>query len=157
MKKTSTFLFALLSACLLFAGCSTPSRVGGINVTVVGFKADETSTVATHAIMTLRFTSENVNPVALTSTSHELYLAKHLVAKAENATAVGIPPLGTMTLDVHFNLDDPGIVRQILSVSDEPPYRLESTLFFTEDDSKRRVKVSAEGKVAIQGLEQAAR
>jgi len=157
MKSVSLLLFSLLSAGLLLTGCTTLPRVSGVTVTLVGFRPDETSTVPTHAIMTLKFTSENVNAVGITSTTHELYLGKRYAGKAENLSPVGLPPMGTITQDVTFNLEEPGVVRQILSVTNEPPYRLETTLFYTEDDSKRRLKVTSEGKVALIGLEQAAR
>lgn len=157
MKPVSLLLFSLLSAGLLLTGCATPPRVSGVTVTVVGFRPDETSTVPTHAIMTLKFTSENVNAVGITSTTHKLYLGKRYVGKAENLAPVGLPPMGALTQDVAFNLEEPGVVRQLLSVTSEPPYRLETTLFYTEDDSKRRLNITSEGKVALLGLEQAAR
>jgi hypothetical protein len=49
------------------------------------------------------------------------------------------------------------VVRQILSFTDQAPYRLESTLFYSEGEDKHQVKVSAEGKVPLLGLEHAAR
>ena len=155
MKPVSLLLFSLFSACAFFAGCATPPRATGVTVTVVGFRSDEAS--PNRAIMTLKFASENVNPIALTSTSHQLYFGDRLVGKAENANPVGIPPMGTMTQDVTFELQNPGIVRQFLSVSDEAPYRLETIIYFTEDDMKRHLKLSADGKVALNGLEAAAR
>jgi LEA14-like dessication related protein len=157
MKSISLLLFSVLSAGLLLSGCATAPQVSGVSVTVVGFRPDETSPVQTRAIMTLKFTSENVNGVGITSTTHELYLGKRYVGKAENPVAVGIPPMGSLTQDVVFNLEEPGVVRQVLSLTSEPPYRLETTLFYTDDGSKRRLKVTSEGKVALLGLEQAAR
>jgi LEA14-like dessication related protein len=155
MKPVSLLLFSLFSACIFFTGCATPPRATGITATVVGFRSEEST--PNRATMTLKFTSENVNPIALTSTSHVLYFGDREVGKAENPNPIGIPPLGTTTQDVTFELENPAAVRQFLSVSDEAPYRLETTLYFTEDDMKRHLKVSADGKVALIGLEAAAR
>jgi len=157
MKSVSPLLFALLSAGLLFAGCASPPRASGISVTVTGFRAVEAATVPTQAIMILTFTSENVDSVGLTHTSHKLYLNKRYVGQALNENPVGVPPMGTVNQEVTFNLEDAGVVRQILSFTDQAPYRLESILFYTEGDDKHQIKVSSEGKVPLLGLEHAAR
>jgi hypothetical protein len=98
-----------------------------------------------------------VDAVALTRTSHRLYLGDRYVAKAENPNPIGLPPMGTVTQDVTFNLEDAVVVRQLLSVADQAPYRLETTIYYTEDDSQHQLKVVSNGKVALLGLEQAAR
>lgn len=157
MKSVSLLLLAVLSVGLLLVGCATPPKASGISVTVTGFRADETASVPTHAFMTLTFTSENVEAVGLTHTTHKLYLNKRFVGQALNENPVGVPPLGTVTQEVSFNLEDAGVVRQILSFTDQAPYRLESTLFYTEGDNKSQIKVTSEGKVPLLGLEHAAR
>ena len=157
MKSASLLVCSLLGVCLLLAGCATPPRATGVTVTIVGFRAAENSPVQTRAIMTLRFTSENVNALGFTSSTHELYLADHFVGKVENKAPVGLPPMGGVNLDVAIDLENPGIVRQILSVADLAPYRLVTVLYYTDGDDKVQVKVKSEGKIAIQGLEAAAR
>jgi hypothetical protein len=157
MKSVSLLLFAVVSTGLLLAGCASPPKAAGISVTVTGFRADETDSVPTHAIMTLTFTSENVEAIGLTHTTHKLYFTNRYVGQAENPNPVGVPPLGTVNQDVTFNLEDPGVVRQILSVADQAPYRLETTLYYSEGDTKHQLKVTSEGKVPLLGLEHAAR
>ena len=107
--------------------------------------------------MTLTFASENIDAIGFTRTTHELYLGGHFVGKTENLTPVGLPPMGSANLDVAIDLENPGIVRQILSVADLSPYRLVTVLYYTDGDEKAQVKISFEGKIAIQGLESAAR
>lgn len=157
MKPAFRLFFALLGVCALLAGCATPPKATGVSVSVVGFRAAESSPVQTRAIMTLRFASENVNALGFTGSTHELFLNKRFVGKAVNASAVGLPPMGSVTVDVALDLEDPGVVRQILSFTDLSPYRLVSILNYTDADSKVHVKVTEEGKVALLGLESAAR
>ena len=107
--------------------------------------------------MSVTFTSENVDAIGLTHTTHRLYLTGRYVGQAENPNPVGVPALGTVSQDVVFNLEDASVVRQILSVADQAPYRLETTLYYTEGDTKHQIKVTSEGKVPLQGLEHAAR
>ncbi len=157
MKPASLLLSSLFGVCVLLAGCATPPKATGVSVTIVGFREAVNSPVATRAIMTLKFSSENVDALGFTSTTHQLYLADRYVGKAENTAAVGIPPQGSVTVDVTLDLENPGVVRQVLSVADETAYRLETVLHYTDGDDKVQVKVHGEGKVALLGLESAAR
>ena len=157
MKPASLLFCSLLGVCVLLAGCATPPKATGVTVTVTGFRSPENSPVQTRAIMSLHFASENMNALGFTRTTHELYLSGHFVGKTENNAPVGLPPMGGANLDVAIDLENPGIVRQILSVADQSPYRLVTVLYYTDGDDKVQVKVTSEGKIAIQGLEQAAR
>ena len=156
MKTASVLLSSLLGVCLLLAGCASPPKATGVTVTVTGFR-DADGSPQNHAIMSLHFASENVNSVGFTSTTHELYLNDRFVGKAENLSPVGLPALGGVNLDVNLVLENPGVVRQILSFADKSPYRLVTVLHYTDGDDKVQVKVTAEGRVALLGLEQAAR
>ena len=158
MKLASLFISSLLGICLLAVGCSTVPKATGVTVTVTSIRpVDDSSPVATRAIMTLRFSSENVNALGFTSTSHSLFLNGRYVGKAENTSPIGLTPQGSATQDVTLQLEKPEIVRQLLSVSDDAHYRLESVLFYTDDDAKVRVKTAADGKIDLHGLEPAAR
>jgi hypothetical protein len=157
MKTASLLLCSLLGLSALLAGCATPPKAAGVTVTVVGFREVENSPVATRAIMTLHFASESLEPLGFIHTTHQLYLSDRFVGKANNLTAVGIPPQGSVNVDVTIDLENAGVVRQILSVADLAPYRLETVLFYTEGDDQIQVKIRSEGKVALLGLESAAR
>jgi LEA14-like dessication related protein len=157
MKTASFLLCSLLGACVLWSGCATPPKATGVTVTVTGFRDAVNPPVQTQAIMTLHFASENVNAVGFTRTVHELYLNNRFVGKAENLSPVGLPPMGSANVDVAIVLSEPGVVRQILSFADKSPYRLVTVLHYTDGEDKVQVKVTAEGSVALLGLEQAAR
>lgn len=158
MKSVPFFLFSLLATALLLVGCASVPKATGVTVTVTGFRpVAESSPVTTRAIMTLRFTSENVNAVGLTGSSHRLFLNGHYVGKAENTAPIGLPPQGTVSQDVTLDLEKPEIVRLSLSVAAEASYRLESVLYYTEGEDKLRIKTNYDGKIALQGLEAAAR
>jgi len=156
MKTASLLLGSLLVAGVLLASCATPPKATGVTVTVTGFR-DAEGSPQNRAIMTLHFASENVTAVGFTRTVHELYLNDRFVGKTENLTPVGLPPMGSVNLDVPLALENSGVVRQILSFSDKAPYRLVTVLHYTDGDDKVQIKVTAEGKVELLGLEQAAR
>ena len=156
MKTASLLLGSLLGVCVLLAGCASPPKATGVTVTVTGFR-DADGAPQNRAVMTLHFVSENVTALGFTSSLHELYLNDRFVGKAENLSPVGLPPMGSVNLDVNLVLENPGVIRQILSFADKSPYRLVTVLHYTDGDDKVQVKVTAEGKVALLGLEQAAR
>lgn len=157
MKSVPFFLCSVLAA-LVFTGCTSVAKLNGISVVVTGFRpAEESSPAATHAIMSLKFVSENVNATALTGSSHRLFLNGHYAGKAENTAPVGLAPQGVVMQDVTLELEKPETVRLALSVSSEASYRLESVLHYTEGEDQQRVKTSYEGKIDLHGLESAAR
>ena len=157
MKLFPAFLPALLGACVLLAGCATPPKFGAVNVTLVGFRPSDDPTVTGRAIMTLRFTSEGVNAAAFTHSTHSLSLNGAHLGKAVNPNPFGLPPEGTMTLDMTVVLDDPGVVRRVLAVSDQARYSLDSVLYYTDGEHTAWLKSHAEGSTPIAGLEAAAR
>jgi len=157
MKSVPFFLCSVLAA-LLVTGCTSVPKLNGITVTVTGFRpVEESSPVSAHAIMSLKFVSENVNAAGLTGSSHRLFLNGHYAGKAENTAPIGLAPQGVVNQDVILDLEKPEIVRLSLSVSAEANYRLESVLYYTEGEDKLRVKTSYEGKIDLHGLESAAR
>ena len=158
MKSVPFFLCSALAAALLLTGCASVPRATGISVVVSGFRpVDESGTATGHAIMTLKFVSENVNAVGLTGSSHRLFLNGRYAGKAENPSPVGLAPQSSTTQDVTLELEKPEIVRLAVSVGAEASYRLESVLFYTEGDDKLRIKTNYEGKIPLRGLESAAR
>ena len=157
MKSVSLLFLSVLATGLFLAGCASVPKATGVSITLVGFRPVDESATTTKAVMTLRFTSENVNALAFTGSSHQLYLNDRLVGRAENTTPIGIPAQGTISQDVIINLEKPEVVRQCLSVSDQAIYRMENVLFFTDDQGKIRIKSNSNGKIDLHGLEAAAR
>ena len=157
MKSVSLLFLSVLVTGLFLPGCASVPKATGVTVTIVSFRPIDESAVTTKAVMTLRFTSENVNALAFTGSSHQLYLSGRYVGRAENTAPIGMPAQGTITQDVIIELEKPEVVRQILSVADEGNYRLETVLYFTDEEHKIRIKSKSEGKIALHGLEAAAR
>ena len=157
MKSVSLLLLSVLGTGLFLAGCASVPKATGVSVTIVSFRPVDESSAATKAVMTLRFSSENMNALAFTGSSHKLYLADYYVGKAQINAPIGVPAQGTITQDVVLDLEKPEIVRQILSVADEAKYRLETVLFFTDNEDKLQIKSKSEGKIPLHGLEAAAR
>jgi hypothetical protein len=156
MKLVPILFVSLLGWCVLLTGCGGVPKLGGITVSVTGFRPAEASQPPTHAIITLRFTSENLNAIAFSGSSHKLYLNGSYIGTVTDDTPLGLPPQGTVIHEVTFNLENPGVVRQALSVSDQASYRLESALYFSDIEEKRRIKTVYEGSVTLHGLEAAA-
>ena len=156
MKLVPLLFVSLLGLCVLLTGCGGVPKVGGFTVSVAGFRAIEAASPVNRAVITLRFTSENLVALAFSGSSHKLYLNGSYVGQVKDETPLGLPPLGTATHDVTFTLENPGVVRQGLSLSDQASYRLESVLYYDDLGEKHQVKTNYEGIVALHGLEAAA-
>jgi hypothetical protein len=160
MKPIPLLLSALLGCCLLLTGCSTTaSEVGGITVSVDGFRKYDASPAPTKAIMILRFTSENTRGIGFSGSTHRVFLNGTLVGTAVNSNPIGLPPLESITQDVVIDLVNPAAVKQAKAVAGDNPsrYRVESVLRFTINEDKAKVTSVFEGTVDLRGLDTPAR
>jgi LEA14-like dessication related protein len=155
MKLVPTLLCLVLGCCALLPGCSTPPKLSGMTVTLMGIRPASSVAGDAHAIMTLRVSSENVNAIALSGSSHKFYLNGSYVGKAESDVPIGLPPLGSVTQDLRLNIENPAVVRQAVAAHDQPPasYRLESVLRVTDNEELLQVKSKFDGSISLRALE----
>ena len=159
MKLAPTLLVSLLGACAFLSGCATPDKVSGITVSLAGFRPADAALRETRPIMTLRFTSEDVSAVAISGSSHKIYLNGKYAGKATVDTPLGLTALGTAIQEVPIDLENPALVKQAMAVPGQPlaRYRVESVLHIADSEEKFQIKTSFEGSISLRGLEAAAR
>ena len=159
MKLTSSLALLLLGASVFLPGCRSLPRISEVLVNVTGFRPAASSQPGNHAIMTLTVANEGVNAIALSSSTHNVYLNGSYVGKAVSDAAIGLPALASQTCDVTLVIENPAVVRQALTGPDQPMarYRVESVLQFDEGEDKFHLKANGEGRVDVRGLEAAAR
>ena len=124
----------LVICALVVAGCSSgPSFRGSVNVTLLDIRPTDTSLAANQAPLTLRFTNESIAPLGYSKSNHKLYLNGKYAGKIESTRPFGIPPQSSITLEVTFDVEDAGLIRQLASsgAAQMVSYRLESMLFQT--------------------------
>jgi LEA14-like dessication related protein len=157
MKLVPLLLFSLLGAGAFLPGCTSPAKVSGITVSVDGFRLVAAAPVQTRVIMILRFTSEDVNAVAFSSSSYKLYLNGHYIGKAANDTPIGLPAMGSGTMEVTVVFDKPDLVKQIAHEQPKAKYRLESVLRAIDSEENFEIKTISDGSVDVRELAGAAR
>jgi LEA14-like dessication related protein len=155
MKLASPLLCFLLGGGMLLAGCSMAPKLGGVTVSIAGIRPAGAAAGHDRAILTLRFTSENVNAIAFSASTHKLYLNGSYVGKAESDQPIGLQPLVSVTQDVTVIFENPAVVRQAMATHDRPPasYRLESVLRFFDNEEKFQFKSQSDGSLSLQALE----
>lgn len=146
------FLFAALA--FVFAGCGSVPRLGGISVQLVDLRPADVTALETKAIMTLRFTNENVIALGFSGSTHRLFINGQYVGKAVNDRSLGLAALTTVTQDVTIYLENGALLRQLIQVAHDGAvkYRLESSLAQTIGDRRNRIDTSSEGSVALPGF-----
>lgn len=156
MKLSASF-FLLLALVAWFTGCNSGGGRGGVTVTLVDFKPAGTALPETRAVITLRVTNENLNPLGFSGSTHKLYLNGSYVGKATSSVPLGLPPVSSATQDVPILLEKPEFVKQAMRDQPVSSYRMESALFIMDGEERIQLKVRSEGSVDLRGLRAAAR
>lgn len=143
---------------VILSGCTTPVKPDSVSVTVADVKMADATVMETRVVVSLRFTSESLNPFGFSGSSHKLFFNGQYVGRAVNNQPFGMPPLSTTMQDVTLVLENTALLKQALSMRNNPvvKYRLESVLFSTRGDDDMKLKTSSEGTLDLSALEAAA-
>jgi LEA14-like dessication related protein len=157
MKFNSPLALLVLGLSVFFGGCNSVDKSGGISVSVVDLKPLDASLLETQVLMTLRYTSESLNPVGFSGSTHKLYFNGAYIGRAVSHAPLGLPPLSTTTRDVTLMIENSALVKQVLAMQGQAVanYRLESVLFLTSGDTDLKVKTDSEGTLDLRGLQSA--
>lgn len=155
-------VFASILLALLLAACGSTGKLGGVTVSVVDVRSAEPALLETRAVVTVRYTNENVVPVGVSGSRHRLFINGTAVGQAVSNAAVGLPPLSSATQEVTVLINNLAVVSMLQELSRRPQaaYRIESTLFVDAGDDRLDIKTQADGVVdlsALQGLQTPAR
>lgn len=139
---------------LVFTGCASGPRLGGISVLLVDVRPADMSLLETRAVMTLRFVNENVIPLGVSGGSYRLFLNGKYVGKAVSDAPVGLAAMSAATQDVTVFLENGALLRQLAAVAREGTvqYRLESVLLQRIGTTVNQIKTSSDGSVELPHL-----
>ena len=146
----------LLSFCLgisLLCGCTTDLRLSGISVSAIDFRPTSATLLETQATLTLRYTNENVVPIALSGSTHKLHLNGTYVGKSVSKEPVGMPSLNTTTQSVTIFLENLAMIQKAQALAQNQTaafnYRLESVLYVQAGEARDSVKVVSNGQLDL--------
>lgn len=125
-----------------------------MSVALVDFRPTDASLLESRAVLTLRYTNENISPLGFSGSRHKLYLNGSYVGTAVSDQPFGIPPLTTTTQQVTIQLENLALIKQLVAIreSQTVAYRLESVLFQTIYEDKYQVKTNSEGSIDLRSL-----
>jgi LEA14-like dessication related protein len=159
MKLTWVRYVAVLIGLVFVAGCSSNFRLSGFSVTVIDIRPINATLLETQASMTLRYTNENVIPVAISGSSHKLYLNGSYVGKAVSKEPVGLPSLNTVTQTVTVYLENLSLIQRLQAMAQGNnqviSYRLESQLYVEAGEDHDTTKTSSTGQLDLSAFSQA--
>ena len=146
-------LSLILAGCAFVAGC-TSFQLSGVTVSLVDFKPASSALLESSAVLTVRYTNDNVIPIGLAGSSHKIYLNGSYVGKAVSKDAVGLAALSTATQDVTVRFENVALLQQLVAMRDRQTasYKIDSVLYVTSGEEKLDIKTSNSGSVDLRGL-----
>ena len=85
-------------------------KLGNLLVSITEYRP---TALDTQARLKLRFSNENVFPLAIANTDGKLYLNGTYVGKIELREAVGVPSLGAVSHDATLRIENASFLQQI--------------------------------------------
>jgi LEA14-like dessication related protein len=154
MKRFVVALLITAGSFGLMTGCATVPREGGVAVSLVSIRPLESTLFETSAELTLRFTNESPRPLALTGSTHKLYLNGAYVGRAVSGERLTIPQLGTATQVITAHLENLALMKkaQELGNVSSVDYRIDSRLLPTAEDGGGALAASAAGQLDFSSL-----
>ncbi|PTY06422.1 hypothetical protein DB347_13430 [Opitutaceae bacterium EW11] len=155
MKFLWAKLLPLLIGVVVLSSCSTDFKLSGISISITDFRPKNATLLETEAAMTLRYMNENVVPIAVSGSTHKLYLNGTYVGKSVSKEAVGLPSLNTATQTVPVYMENLALVQKLLTLSEGTTaisYRLESELFVLVGEEHDSVKIVSSGQLDLSGF-----
>ena len=138
---------------LILCGCATDLHLSGISVTATDFRPISATLLETRAALTLRYSNENVVPIAFSGSTHKLYLNGTYVGKSVSKEAIGLPSLNTATQTVTVFLENLAMIQKAQSLAQKETsvfsYRLESVLFVEAGEAHDSVKIVSNGQLDL--------
>ncbi len=134
----------LFAALLITAGCSSAAKLGGVTIAITELTPGPTPNTLQAK---LSYKNENVLALAITETTHTLYLNGTKIAKLNSDIPVGLPPVGMATQTVVFPVKDSSVIPP---ASANIAYRLSSALYLVAgEDDTITIKTSSSGTVSL--------
>ena len=138
----------------LMPGCATVQREGGVAVSLVSIRPVDSSLFESSAELTLRLTNESPRALALTGSTHRLYVNGTYIGRAVTNERVTIPQLGTTTQKVTAHVENLTLMRKAQELGNvvAVDYRIDSRLFPAEDQGGGSLAATATGRLDLSGF-----
>lgn len=140
-------------ACAVLAGCNS-FQLSGVTVSLVDFKPASTALLESSAVLTLRYTNDNVIPIGLSGSSHKVYFNGSYVGKAVSKEPLGLAALTTATQDVTVRFENLALLQQLVAMRERQAasYKIASVLYVTSGEEKLDIKTASSGSVDLRTL-----
>ena len=153
MKSLWFKALPVLACLLIAAGCNSHTRLGNILVDITEYRSGQTDN---QAQLTLRYTNENIFPIAIGGTTGKLYFNGEYIGKVEQNNAVGLQQLNTATRTGTLLIENPALLQKIRSsTASKVSYRLESNMRFDVGEEKMKIKTEYSGQIDANSLQAA--
>lgn len=156
LRLFSRFTVVALGLALvaLVAGCGNGFKLTGVTVSLVDFKPAASALLESSAVLTLRYSNENVIPIGVSGSTHKIYLNGTYIGKAMSQDPVGLAALSSTTQDVTVRFENLALVQQLVGLRDRQAaaYKVDSVLFVTSGEEKLDIKTSNTGSVDLRSL-----
>jgi len=138
---------------LFLAGCATDLRISGVTITITDIRPLNATVFETQAAVTLRYINESVVPIAISKSSHKLYLNGSYVGKAVSSEAVGMPSMKTATQTVTMFIENLALLQKVQSMAQNSAstisYEIQSTLYVEAGEAYDNVKLKSSGQLDL--------
>jgi LEA14-like dessication related protein len=146
MKSLWLRVFPALACLFIVSSCNSSYKFVSIPVAITEYRPTALDTQAT---LTLRFTNENVFPLAFAKTSGKLYLHGTYVGHFEIKEAMGVQRLGSATRNTALFIENAAYVKQLraTAATSTIPYRLETVMMVEISEEKSKIKTESSGQI----------
>lgn len=151
MKALLPRFFALCLCIFALVGCLGGVRLNSISVEVTDVAKGPTSDVLR---VTIRYTNENVIPIAVDSTSHKLYVNGKLLGKCLSKAPVGLPPTQTINEVILLHIEDAAFLQSLIGQAGKQTasYKIDSKLFVKSGDENLDTRAINTGAIDLRKL-----
>ena len=146
MKSIWARLTVLIAGLFILGGCATDLKISGISVSVMEVRPSTGSSFTDGATVTLRYMNESVVPIAVSESTHRLYLNGTYVGKTTTKDAVGLPRFNIATQTVTLEVENPQALEQ-LKGSNSLSYEVQTVLRVEAGDKFDNVKIKGSGQL----------
>jgi len=150
MKISWLKIIPLLACLVIASACNSRVKLGNLHVDVTGY---QTLPSPNRAKLILRYTNENIFPIAIAETEGKFYLKGTYIGKVEQKNPVGMPAVSTVSRPAVLLIEKPELLQSLLA--DGAPtlsYELKSTMRMEFDETKEKMKSYFSGQLDAANL-----
>lgn len=131
---------------LFVVGCSSGPKLGGLTARLVGIAPTASGEFA----LTFEYANDNLLPVGLANSRHEITLEGVSIGRVESNEPLGLPRLALGRQTIVVDVKNPALAARLMAVRPGDPigYQLRSTLFITAGSQDLRSTSSFTGNAA---------